>query len=168
MKIVRWIFAGALVLCVVLQLVAIPTFAQQTNPPVVQEPSWDSPQTRELAQRACFDCHSNETNWPLYSRVAPMAWFITDHVVEGRAELNFSEWHRAAEDAGEIAEVIQAGEMPLPNYLPLHPEANLSAAEQQQLINGMYATLGGTPGQAAPEGGEHREPYEEHEDEEEY
>jgi len=64
---------GVLVgLLVVIQFV--PYGRAHTNPPVAQEPIWDSPQTRELARRACFDCHSNETMWPWYSNIAPISW----------------------------------------------------------------------------------------------
>jgi hypothetical protein len=147
---------------VLLQLFSIPTLQQQTNPPVVQEPAWDSPQTRQLAQRACFDCHSNETQWPWYSKVAPVSWLITRDTIEGREHVNFSDWGRYSEEAEEFAEVIREGEMPLPIYLPLHPEARLSAAEQQQLIDGLVATVGQSQG--SEQGEEHEE--EEHEEEE--
>jgi hypothetical protein len=161
-KIALWVFGGLLGLFILLQIVSIPVLAQQTNPPVVQEPNWDSQRTRDLAYYACFDCHSNQTYWPLYSRVAPMSYFITDHVTEGRQEMNFSEWGTYPQEAEEIEEVIRANEMPLPNYLPLHPEAQLTDAEKEELINGMYATIGGTPG---GEGGEEYEEDEEHEEE---
>lgn len=141
---------------------------ERTNPPVVQEPNWDSPQTRALAKEACFDCHSNETQWPWYAKVAPVSWLVTDDVHEGRAKLNFSEWTGAnsgeaeekngaeaddeenegrEEEGGEgaeieeITDVIREGEMPLQPYLLLHPKARLSAAEQQALINGLEATF---------------------------
>lgn len=96
-------------------LVSAPAWTMQTNPPVIREPAWDSPQTRALAKRACFDCHSNETRWPLYSRFAPVAYIITDHVVEGRRKLNFSEWgtrRRAGDQEGltEMVAMILGGE----------------------------------------------------------
>jgi hypothetical protein len=133
------------------------------NPPVVQEPDWDSPRTRALMERACFDCHSNETNWPWYSNVVPVSWGVANDVHEGREKLNFSEWGRsedpadedkddndeeeeAAEEAAEAAEEmvdeIRKGEMPLPRYLLLHPEARLTDAEIEQLIQGIEATFG--------------------------
>jgi mono/diheme cytochrome c family protein len=112
----------------------------RTNPPIVQEPQWDSSQTRALAQRACFDCHSNETVWPWYSYVAPVSWGIADHVHEGRQKLNFSDWGNAGE-TDEIIEVILEGEMPLGNYLWIHPEARLTQTEQQSLVQGLEATL---------------------------
>lgn len=153
----------AVVLFVLLQVFSIGTLSSQTNPPVVQEPAWDSPQTRQLAERACFDCHSNETVWPLYGKVAPVSWLITRDVVDGRRHVNFSEWNTYAEEAEEFAEVIQEGEMPMAIFLPLHPEARLTDAEKQQLIDGLRATVAASPGgqQSGGEGGE-----EEHEEEE--
>lgn len=68
---------------------------QHSNPPVVAEPKWDAPQTRSLAARACFDCHSNETVWPWYSNFAPISWLVQRDVDEGRRALNFSEEPRA-------------------------------------------------------------------------
>src|ERR1700674_2739250 len=82
--------AIAVVLFGLIQLV--PIGVSVTNPPVVSEPNWDSPQTRALAQRACFDCHSNETIWPWYSRVAPVSWLLASDVIQGRSRLNFSTW----------------------------------------------------------------------------
>lgn len=114
----------------------------ETNPPVVQEPAWDSPQTRALAQRACFDCHSNETVWPVYARIAPISWLATWDTLKGRQHLNFSEWGmRSREGDNETARVIQRGSMPPAYYLGQHPEANLTANEKQQLIQGLQATL---------------------------
>ena len=81
---------GLIVIGLVIQL--IPYGHNHTNPPVVQEPSWNRPETRAIVKRACFDCHSNETVWPWYSNVAPVSWLIYRDVAEGRQHLNFSEW----------------------------------------------------------------------------
>lgn len=131
----------------------VPYGRAHDNPAVVLEPAWDTPETRALAARACFDCHSNETKWPWYASVAPMSWLVQDHVDEGREVLNFSEWNRTFEEAGEAAEVVREGEMPIANYLWLHPEARLTAAESAALAAGLAATLG--------EGGEGGEDHEE-------
>ena len=137
-------------LCVLIQL---PVLWMQNNPPVVREPNWDSPQTRALAQRACFDCHSNETNWAWYTRVPPTSFLTTLDVIRGRRHLNFSEWGVASrggeqgegdeggEGIGEMGEIIMEGEMPPSNYLPLHPEARLTNAEKLQLIQGLRQSL---------------------------
>jgi cytochrome c551/c552 len=120
----------------------IPYGKDYINPPVVSEPNWDSQQTRVLAKRACFDCHSNETVWPWYSKIAPVSWLVYRDVIEGRRRLNFSDWQNSyLRDLGEIASVINEGEMPPFQYLPMHPSARLSTAEKTQLINGLEATL---------------------------
>lgn len=124
----------------------VPYGHDHSNPPVVKEPSWDQPATRQLAVRACFDCHSNETRWPWYSHVAPVSWLVQRDVEEGRRVLNFSEWHRTYDEAGESAEVILAGEMPLRNYLFMHPSARLSPEERRALAQGLTATLGTSAG----------------------
>ncbi len=130
-----------LALAILIQLV--PYGHGQSNPPVRQEPAWDHPRTRDLAVRACFDCHSNQVRWPWYSRIAPVSWLVQYDVDEARHELNFSEWDRPQEEAHEAAEEVAEGEMPLPLYLVTHPTARLSAAERQELIRGLEATLGG-------------------------
>lgn len=122
----------------------IPYGHNHTNPPVVQEPNWDSPATRDLAKRACFDCHSNETVWPWYSNIAPVSWLIQRDTDEGRRHLNFSEWQVGGSrirEANEIYGVILEGEMPPLQYLPMHPEARLSSAEKQALVDGLRKTL---------------------------
>lgn len=83
------IVVGLVALFLLIQL--IPYGRQHTNPPVVAEPAWDSPQTRDLAVRACFDCLSNDTVWPWYSNVAPISWLVQRDIDEGRQRLNFSE-----------------------------------------------------------------------------
>jgi hypothetical protein len=136
----RWGILAIVVLCVLIQLV--PYGRNHTNPPVLAEPQWDSPQTRELAVRACFDCHSNETKWPFYSHIAPMSWLVQRDVDRGRSRLNFSEWTRPQRGADDAVEVVREGVMPLKQYLILHPEARLSAAEREALASGLEATIG--------------------------
>ncbi len=109
----------------------IPYGRDHANPPVVREPSWGV-QTRNIAQKACFDCHSNETVWPWYSNIAPISWLIQHDVEEGRRYLNFSEWGRWESD--EVGEVVAEGEMPPAQYFLLHPDAKLTNAEKQILI----------------------------------
>ena len=62
------------------------------NPPVVAAAVWPDRTSEQLARAACYDCHSNETRWPLYSYVAPMSWLVRRDVESGRDELNFSDW----------------------------------------------------------------------------
>ncbi len=132
------VLAG-LVLFGLIQLV--PYGREHTNPPIVQEPNWDSPQTRALAQRACFDCHSNETVWPWYSHIAPVSWLVQRDVNEGRENMNFSNWGDYSVRTDKVIRQIQEGKMPPRFYLPLHPEARLSAEEQAALIAGLRRSL---------------------------
>ena len=124
----------------------VPYGREHTNPPVRQEPAWDSPQTRALVERACFDCHSNQTEWPWYANEAPVSWLVQHDVEEGRGALNFSEFDRPQEEAHEAAEEVEEGNMPMPIFLITHPEARLSDAERAQLVGGLRATLGREPG----------------------
>ncbi len=108
-----------------------------------QEPKWDSPRTRELAARACFDCHSNQTHWPWYSWVAPASWLMQNDVDEGRKHLDFSAFDQRQRNAGECADQLRSGEMPPWQYKPLHPKARLSDAEREELARGFERTFGG-------------------------
>jgi hypothetical protein len=141
MKIARTVGLAVGGVLVVAQVV--PYGRSHTNPPIAAEPSWDSPTTRELAQRACFDCHSNQTRWPWYSNIAPSSWLLQGHVDEGRRSLNFSEFQKRYEEADEAGKTVRDRSMPPRSYLLLHPEARLSVAERGQLARGLDATIGG-------------------------
>ena len=93
---------------------------------------------------ACYGCHSNEVEWPWYSNVAPISWAVTDHVDDGREEVNYSEFSTNPGEAEETIEGIEDGSMPPAYYtrFGLHPEANLSDAELVELIAGLRATPG--------------------------
>jgi hypothetical protein len=114
-----------LVLLLLIQLWPV----ERTNPPV-SAPLEADPEVVAVLRAACYDCHSNETVWPWYSRVAPLSWQVAHHVEEGREELNFSEWgsytaETRREFAEEMLEEIEEGEMPLWDYELAHPEARL-------------------------------------------
>ncbi len=131
---------GVFVLLLAIQLV--PYGRSHTNPPVRMEPPWDSPETRELTVRACYDCHSNETVWPWYSHIAPVSWLVQRDVDEGRAAVNYSEWDRPQREAAESAESVQEGEMPPWYYTLFQTRARLSPAEREALLRGLEATFG--------------------------
>jgi len=124
----------------------VPYGRDHENPPVVAEPDWNSQETRTLFMTACGDCHSNETVWPWYSNIAPVSWLVQHDVEEGRGELNISRWGQGENEAHEAAEAVQEGEMPPPIFLVTHPEARLSDADKQALIQGLVATFGGEHG----------------------
>ncbi|MCA0457688.1 MAG: heme-binding domain-containing protein [Chloroflexi bacterium] len=129
---------------VVLQLIpasAISSrYAAPGNPEVTYTIQWDSAETEQLARAACFDCHSHETNYPWYANIAPVSWLVNKDINEGRREMNFSTGDDL--EGGDMARQIQRGDMPLPIYLPLHPEANLTEAQKQALMDGLIATFG--------------------------
>ena len=87
-----------------------------------------------VLKRACYNCHSNETIWPWYGYVAPFSWILADHIEEGRAELNFSEWSaypvkRQIKKREEIIEELEEGEMPPSYYSLMHGDASVSEEE---------------------------------------
>jgi hypothetical protein len=132
------LFIGIGILAVGLLVQLIPYGHDHSNPPVNAGPNWDSAETRDLAQRACYDCHSNETRWPWYSNIAPASWLVYHDVEEGRMHINFSDWDRAEEQhVDEFQEVFDENSMPPPQYLLLHPEARLSPQEKQKLHDGL-------------------------------
>ncbi len=123
-------------LALILQV--IPYGKDHTNPPVIEEPEWENPEIRALAQRACFDCHSHETVWPWYSNIAPVSWLIYSDVIEGRKHINFSDWNRGThQHIDEFEEVYEENTMPPATYLFLHPEAKLSDVEKQKLFESL-------------------------------
>lgn len=104
----------------------VPYGWQHPNPPVTQDAPWPSPVARELAVRACYDCHSNESRWPPYSYVAPMSWLVRRDVEAGRDELNFSAWDEDDGEADDAAEAVLDESMPPNRYSLVHPDARLS------------------------------------------
>ena len=92
-----------------------------------------------LLQRACYDCHSNNTRYPWYAEVQPAGWWLASHVNDGKRHLNFSEFSsypakRAKTKAGEIIDEIEEKKMPMKSYTLLHPEARLTPEEIKLII----------------------------------
>jgi len=141
------LIALAIPVALFLLIQVVPYGRDHDNPPITREPTWSSPQARELAKRACFDCHSNETVWPWYSNIAPVSWLVASDVEEGRSKLNFSEWDKPQRKWKDAGEEIEDGEMPMPIYIILHKPADLSDAEKTGLTRGIEAL-------EAPPGGE--------------
>ena len=93
---------------------------------------------RSLLERGCKDCHSNRTEWPFYAYIAPVSWLVSHDVTEGRKNFNMSEWgkykfSKKIQKLTGIYEAVSDHSMPLPKYIPLHPDANLSEAERDTL-----------------------------------
>ena len=137
LKALKWLLIVAACLFVVAQFKR----PAKTNPAVDQSDALEAhmqldPRVASILDRSCNDCHSNKTRWPWYANVAPMSWFVIDHVHEGREHMNFSEWGKYSSGERkallrELCEVVTEGEMPLSSYTPLHPGSKLSDEDKK-------------------------------------
>jgi uncharacterized membrane protein len=94
---------------------------------------------QQTLKNACMDCHSNNTNYPWYNKIAPVSWMLNKHVTEGKDELNFSEWGEmdAYDKIGVLEDMRQEVErktMPLKAYVAIHKEAKLTDEQRAALI----------------------------------
>jgi hypothetical protein len=129
----RRVGLGLIAVFLLMQLV--PYGWKHENPPEISSVTFPSAEAATLFKSACADCHSNRSNWPVWSFVAPFSWLVRKDVDEGREAWNVSDWDRAERDADEAVEVIDEGEMPPSSYVWLHPNAKLSDKEKQVLID---------------------------------
>lgn len=139
-KVVKPLALTAAVLLILIQFIQ----PERENPPhdpvTTMQTSLNIPaDIQSLLERGCKDCHSNTTYWPLYSYIAPVSWLVSHDVTEGRRHFNMSDWEKykfskKANILGGIASTVKEQEMPLPKYIPLHPEARFTDAERLQLI----------------------------------
>jgi hypothetical protein len=141
----KWAAIGIPVALLVAQLIPI----DRSNPPV-QTLVPVSADLEGVLRRSCFDCHSNESVWPWYSRVAPVSWLLKHDVGEGREHVNYSEWNQySAEQRAKMIheswEEVESDEMPPWIYLLMHRDARLSDADKE-LIRGWAAAEGGEGG----------------------
>jgi len=135
---------------IIISIVAVLVLIQlkridKENPPVGKATNFvdvvETPlEVKRILTTACYDCHSYETKYPWYTNVAPLSWWIEHHIEEGRDEMNFSEWgnyslKRKDHKLEEIVEMITEKEMPLPSYIPMHSEADLTEYQRTILIN---------------------------------
>jgi hypothetical protein len=136
----KYLLIGAVIVVVGIQFVR----PDRTNPPIdpardiVGRPSFP-PDVHAILERSCFDCHSNRTHWPWYSQVAPASWLVVGDVNEGRKHLNFSEWEgyktgRQVSKLESLMGEVDKGTMPPGNYVLLHSNAALSAAEKDRIL----------------------------------
>jgi hypothetical protein len=94
---------------------------------------------QQTLEKSCYDCHSNHTEYPWYSNIQPLGFWLKDHVDEGKEELNFSEFNsytpkRKAKKMKEIVKEIEEGEMPLSSYTLIHRNSILTEAQKAELI----------------------------------
>jgi hypothetical protein len=131
----RRVLLVAVALLLAMQLVPV---ARTGRPGAVDR--LDAPaQVAEALRLACYDCHSQATVWPWYSRIAPVSWLVAHDVVEGREHLDFSAWQtlgprRRAKLLGQIAKDVEEGEMPPALYRFAHPEARLDEATRHAMV----------------------------------
>jgi Haem-binding domain len=142
-KKLKWIFGALVAGFALLQLTNPP----RTNPPVIHDlmaSSAPPPPVAAMLHVACYDCHSSETRWPWYSRIAPMSWLIASDVKDGRENLNFSDWPndnptRAAKRLEDMSDEISSGEMPLAKYTKIHADARLTESQRKELTDWLDA-----------------------------
>ncbi len=121
----------------------IPT--KRSNPPKSGE-ILTRQEVKQVLKRACYDCHSNDTKWPSYSYVAPLSWYFIDQVDKGRKKVNFSNWNRLSKEEQDkllidIWDEVEDGDMPPPQYLWLHSEAELSAGDKDLIYRWTHGLL---------------------------
>ena len=143
MKIVKVIVLILLVVFIGIQF--IPTERNQSE--IVPETDFllvnNTPENIEkILQVSCYDCHSNNTEYPWYNKIQPVAWFLEDHIKEGKKELDFSEWdeysnRRKNSKLKSIMSQIRDDEMPLFSYTLVHRDAVLSNSEKELVIDYM-------------------------------
>ena len=141
MKIVRKIAWLLLIIFVISQLFSpeknegdlstIPDFISETNP---------SDEVLKVLKESCFDCHTNRTRYPWYSKITPVNYWMADHVKVGKKKLNFSKWtsyslKKKEHKSEELYEMIEKKEMPLPSYTWTHTDANLTQVQIDALVN---------------------------------
>ncbi|MDC0008235.1 heme-binding domain-containing protein [bacterium] len=105
-------------------------FLDQTNPP---------DEVKSILQQTCYDCHSNNTNYPWYNNIAPVSYWLADHVKDGKKHLNFSDWEnysakKAAHKLEETAEMVGEGSMPLKEYTWTHETARLTEEQRKAVV----------------------------------
>jgi hypothetical protein len=137
LRAVRWGAAIGLGLFAAIQLV--PYGWGHPNPPVTQDAPWPDAESERIARASCYACHSNETDWPAYSYVAPMSWLVRSDVEGGRDALNFSEWDRDDGEADDALDTVVEGSMPPGRYTLVHRRATLTDAEADRLVAALAA-----------------------------
>ena len=117
----------------------------KTNPPIIQTETIEAvmtvpPDVALVLGRSCNDCHTNNTVYPWYSNVQPTAWFLKNHIDDGKRHLNLSQFatydpKKRSKKLREICEQVSSGEMPLPSYLWIHRDAVLSDSDKQAICD---------------------------------
>ncbi|MEW6126278.1 MAG: heme-binding domain-containing protein [Acidobacteriota bacterium] len=144
-NILRWAIISLALLFVVLQFVR----PAKTNPMIddsraLHNQTEMNQEVTAVIKRACYDCHSNDTRWPWYSNIAPVSWFVIDHVNHGRKHLNFSNWadydkQQKATQLFLIGETVRLGKMPMSSYTLMHADAQLTDDDKKLIAEWVKA-----------------------------
>lgn len=137
----KWIFIILLVLLVLVQFIRI----DKTHPEIDKNNDFINiknppPEIAQMIKTSCYDCHSYESKYPWYAEVAPVSWYLKNHINEARERVNFSNWadytkEKAARKLNACAEDVEEEEMPLSSYTLIHGEASLNKEQIKQLGN---------------------------------
>jgi hypothetical protein len=140
-RVVKWIVIVGVGLFVLIQFYR----PARTNPAIDPAQTIDAhtqmtQPVKDIIQRSCRDCHTNQTDWPWYTNVEPISWWIAGHVNEGRQLMNLSEWGKLDPNGQDrklrqICDEVSDGAMPLPSYTPMHPLAKLSEQDKKILCD---------------------------------
>src|SRR5262245_9384269 len=156
-RVLLWVRLKALAIFVAIQFV--PYGWRHPNPPVTQNAPWPNAEAEAIARRSCYDCHSNETNWPLYTYVAPMSWLVRSDGERGRDALNFSTWDTSEGKPEDAIERVRKKSMPPDRYTLAHRDTSLSEAEIDTLVAALsqMPPAGGDRGGGYDDGGSGRD-----------
>tara|TARA_R110002049_G_scaffold228405_1_gene400548 strand:- start:170 stop:652 length:483 start_codon:yes stop_codon:yes gene_type:complete len=138
---IKKILLALAVILIIMQFFTIDKSVPETNPAIdFMNVTSPTSEVATILKNGCYDCHSYNTKYPWYSNVAPVSWWVKDHIDHGRDELNFSLWgsysaKRADHKLEESSEMVLEEEMPLPSYTWIHGDAKLSTEERTLLAN---------------------------------
>lgn len=147
-KTYRNIFFAILAIIVLIQIIPVDRSNPQSEAEIIA-----TSDVKTILENSCYDCHSNQTNWPWYSYIAPVSWLVSKDVHDGRKHLNFSNWEnlsteKKADKLDEIWEYVSKGEMPMPIYTFMHPSAKLSNEQKTVLKNWTSGEMSNLPPKA--------------------
>lgn len=138
-SIIKKIAIGVAVLLIIIQFFGV----KENINPLASENSivqhYDVPDNiQNILKTSCYDCHSNNTNYPWYSKIQPVKWWLANHVNEGKEKLNFDEFYsystkRKLHKLDEVIETIKDNEMPLKSYMLIHGDAKLTVNDKSEL-----------------------------------
>lgn len=147
MKILRYLLLGLALVLIIIQFVPneLPA-VEMNNPSDLLATDQVDGEVANLLKAACYDCHSNSTNYPWYSHVAPISWLVAKDTREGRKEVNFSNWSDydmmdQLKILDDVYSEVEEEHMPLPIYITMHSEADLTPEQRQKIMAWAESTM---------------------------